>query len=68
MPKTIYELELHERLNIPTDGGALNVQRVPGGWNYMYYEQRLNPRDIWEWTLVTVVFVPYNADIITIVH
>jgi len=64
MPKTIYELKLHEQLNVPCSNGDLNIQRVPGGWNYMYYEQRLSSRDrdTWEWALVTVVFVPYNTE------
>ena len=56
--KTIYDLKLHEELWIK---GSLTVERVPGGWNYKYYEykaQQFNENRDWE--LVEIVFVPFN--------
>lgn len=47
MEKTIYNLKLHEELEIQK--GQLNfIQRVPGGWNYVY--------------LYGVQFVPLNNE------
>lgn len=35
--KTIYDLELHESLNVQTDSNYLIINRVPGGWVYNSY-------------------------------
>lgn len=56
--KTIYDLELHENLEIRN---SLIVERVPGGWNYKYFTGTLNGDDI-EWTIFQIVFVPYNNE------
>ena len=37
MKKTIYELELHEELNIDSRHFDVVVSRVPGGWIYTNY-------------------------------
>ena len=50
--KTVYELELHETLELKTNiGGKIEVTRVPGGWVYAfeYPGFRQSP----------VVFVPF---------
>ena len=56
--KTIWDLELHEEIWIKA---SLTVERVPNGWNYKYYENKVQQfngdRD---WELVQVVFVPYT--------
>jgi len=62
-PKSIYALEMHETVFINPE---LTVQRVPGGWNYKYYNYQpyaiseYNPH--WEWLLISVVFVAYVND------
>lgn len=56
--KTIYNLELHEKLSV---GDGLTVQRVPGGWNYKYYTGVVE-RDKVDWSLFQVIFVPYNNE------
>lgn len=53
--KNIYELKLHEMLEIKTDvGGTIEITRVPGGWSYAfnYPGYRQSP----------VVFVPFNNE------
>ena len=47
--KTIYNLQLHERLNIDKD---ILITKVPGGWIY-----ELRDTDGWN-----AVFVPYNVE------
>lgn len=56
--KTIYDLKLHEELRID---GTLTIQRVPGGWNYKYYEGFVNGYDI-DWKLSNIIFVPYHNE------
>lgn len=56
--KTIYNLELHEELYINAE---LKIQRVPGGWNYKYYEVKHNGYDI-DWLLSQVIFIPYHNE------
>ncbi len=51
--KTIYDLELHEEIWIKA---SLTVERVPGGWNYKYYENKGNNY----WELIQIVFVPFD--------
>lgn len=50
--KTIYELKLNEclykRIMIPGGYMSVYIQRVPGGWNYVYYK--------------SCAFVPYNEE------
>lgn len=49
--KTIYDLKLHEMIEINTH---LEITRVPGGWMYTYIDLSLeNSRG---------VFVPYNDE------
>ena len=58
--KTIYDLELHEEINI-TD--TLIVQRVPGGWNYKYYRYKFDRNhESWEEELSQIVFVRYHNE------
>ena len=55
MEKTIYTLEPHETLVIPTTvGGKLEITRVPGGWIYAfdYVGYRQSP----------IMFVPFCKD------
>jgi len=35
--KSIYDLELHEEINI---GSCKTVMKVPGGWNYIYLDEQ----------------------------
>ena len=51
MQKTIYDLELHEPLQI---NKWLIVRRVPGGWIYAFCDD--------DTSLVVQTFVPYNHE------
>lgn len=51
MEKTIYDLELHEKLQIGNTGTV--VTRVPGGWIYTTHISCV---------LVNTIFVPYNIE------
>lgn len=54
--KTIYDLELHEALDIATPGGrwqSAHVLRVAGGWVYNY---------CWPNGTGTAVFVPFDNE------
>jgi hypothetical protein len=54
----IYDMNLHVEIDLNDNGKIL---RVPGGWIYQFYNQKLNLCDEWEWCLVNSVFVPlYN--------
>jgi len=57
--KTIYNLELHETLWISNE---LIIQRVPGGWNYKYYEYRHLTEYNNDYILINTVFVPYHNE------
>jgi len=59
--KTIYNLNLHESLQIRSE---LIVERVPGGWNYIYYHQkRISESDYgYEWYVLQIVFVEYHNE------
>lgn len=49
MPKSVYELELHELTSVPISGRReIEVLRVAGGWIYTFYGEP--------------TFVPYNED------
>lgn len=37
MEKDIYNLKLHETMDIENDTCIIKVMRVPGGWNYIYF-------------------------------
>ena len=50
---TIYDLELHQRLEINDRGTA--ITRVPGGWIYEMYSE-------WEPQSYSAVFVPYSEE------
>lgn len=50
--KTIYDLELHEGLNL--DSG-INVMRVPGGWIYDGWDMEKDRSK-------TGLFVPFNNE------
>ena len=61
MDKTIYNLELHERI----EWDNINIVRVPGGWVYsVIYEMRhnvgLNKTAVQGF--IGSVFVPYNEE------
>ena len=61
MEKTIYNLELHETLQIRDE--SLQIQRVPGGWNYIYTRQDFNEEDDYYETVIShIVFVPYDNE------
>tara|TARA_R110000782_G_scaffold260726_1_gene352052 strand:- start:2381 stop:2548 length:168 start_codon:yes stop_codon:yes gene_type:complete len=50
--KTLYELELHEIIDLPS---GLTIMRVPGGWIY----------DCWDYEVdkfKSGTFVPFNND------
>lgn len=52
--KTIYELKLHETLEVKTNvGGKIEITRVPGGWIYAfdYPGYRQSP----------IIFVPFTV-------
>ena len=51
--KSIYELELHETLELEVNSGHLAITRVPGGW---VYEKRVPG------VSVSITFVPFNAE------
>ena len=54
--KSIYELDLHECMLVysdPDDDLTISVTRVPGGWNYGYWNNNV---------LVAVEFVPYSDE------
>ena len=50
--KSIYELELNERINRDYVNQTY-VIRVPGGWIYQFYSEN---------TSISTVFVPYSDD------
>jgi len=56
--KTIYNLELHETLCVSNE---LIIQRVPGGWNYKYYEAKHNGYDL-DWCISQIVFIYYHNE------
>ena len=59
MEKTIYNLELHEIFQVKDQ--ELQIQRVPGGWNYIYTRQDFNEQESYYEQVVTqIVFVPYD--------
>ena len=49
--KSIYDLELHESIDIPPE---LNITRVHGGWIYRFWDYE--KKDYYP----NAVFVPYN--------
>ena len=52
--KSIYELDLHEYINIHhEDGTGLSISRVPSGWNYEYWSQGV---------VTSSHFVPYSSE------
>ena len=51
--KTIFDLELHESLDVSNETGSFQVVRVQSGWLYRFYHSG-NP---------VVTFVPYNKDL-----
>lgn len=53
MEKDIYKLELHEHIQI--DDG-LGIQRVPGGWNYIYSFISPSGKDI------KIINVPFSSE------
>lgn len=56
---TIYDLVLHQSMEIKTDvGGKVEITRVPGGWVYCfeYPGYRSSP----------IVFVPFNNEFQTV--
>ena len=58
--KTIYQLELHEHLQISPE---LIIVRVAGGWNYTYYVCNKGAGVCYDnWVLQQVVFVPFNNE------
>lgn len=51
----LYKMKLHEILYLTTHGDIMHVvHRVPGGWNYIYYDRDRQPS--------TSVFVPMNSE------
>ena len=64
MEDSIYNLKLHEILDVNEFAGrSIQVQRVPGGWNYIYQETIYggigsNSRSI----SISTVFVPFNDE------
>lgn len=52
MEKTIYQLELHETLEI--NNGEFVVMRVPGGWIYTRQEPTVN--------IANPVFIPHSIE------
>jgi len=56
-------METPKREVVLTDRKAgLEIRRmeVPGGWAYEYYS--LIPEMLWDWKIVSTVFVPKGAD------
>ena len=51
--KTIYELKLHENLQLED----YQITRVPGGWIYRYWDY--DKREYYP----SATFVPYNNDL-----
>ena len=54
MEKTIYDLKLHETLELDDD---ITIIRVPGGWIYTYYSDYYNQHKT-----SSMVFVPYSLE------
>lgn len=54
MEKTIYTMELHEKLKI--NDGLCWVLRVPGGWIYEFYNATDNKSEY--------VFVKFNTEFV----
>jgi|GEM_PF-3008333 hypothetical protein len=57
--KSIYELELHEVLNLDVPGGSLPfpyVMRVPGGWIY-FPQKHIDNKNVG-------IFVPFNDEFV----
>jgi hypothetical protein len=66
MKKSIFELQLHETINLPKTPLTENladftkVTRVPGGWIYTEFNQEIGQN---ETSIATSsVFVPYNDE------
>jgi hypothetical protein len=58
--KSIYELGLHEAIEVRGDGIDTEIRRVPGGWIYnLMTKAKSNGAVNW---ISTPVFVPYNND------
>jgi hypothetical protein len=57
--KSIYELDLHETVEIKNSN--LTIQRVPSGWNYIYKVQKWNESiDDYTEEITHIVFVPFD--------
>lgn len=60
MPKTIYDLELHEEMSL---SNTLVVMRVPGGWvySYGYVDSLADNQGVGKLVVKTgaCIFVPY---------
>lgn len=51
--KTIYDLELHESLNLPID---MSATRVPGGWIYRFWDYQ--KQDYYP----NAIFIPFDNE------
>lgn len=61
--KTIYELELGETLYTSTTADSdTNVERVPGGWNYVYYRITTDILGNVTRIAMSAVFVPWHDE------
>jgi len=56
--KLIYDMELHEEVEVTT---SLYILRVPGGWMYKQYHSSLSV-DVGAYSLLSMTFVPYSEE------
>jgi len=58
--KAIYKMKLHETIDIVT--GKIEVMRVPGGWNYIYFEINEVGYRNYNKAISYICFVQYNDE------
>jgi hypothetical protein len=59
--KKIYEMDLFEKIETETSSfGQTEIERVPGGWNYIY--THYTSIDEESPIAMTAVFVPFNNE------
>ena len=58
--KALYNMKLHETIDIVS--GSIEVMRVPGGWNYIYYRTDEVGYRNWRKVIYNICFVPYTNE------
>ncbi|KKM73448.1 hypothetical protein LCGC14_1410460 [marine sediment metagenome] len=53
--KELADMDLHE---IVVLNEGVHIMRVPGGWNYMYYDYQTEPQGAWVLAAIQFVDLP----------